>query len=283
VRAHCTWSSVHIALASSKCHRRVTRISRLVGTEEGSARAVSAPLKANRLAVPRIALISRSPSEMGTMIWAVSERDWPSRVMLQIFVASTPHDERSTGTSSSCKSCSAVARNVRLPISIRRPASAPSTPPIGSAPAEAAAPLKWFCTPFIVDRGCKQKLGLAMDGGARRGYCSHEQKVSHLCGSIAAKRAKGGLTRDAAGGGGSGGVGDPPDSCVRVLHCSHQFHLGYLSTWRRTTSNYVYAPFVYCIRSDRLRVPQGASETMQRGGSRLLWSGLGLTLVLVLA
>ena len=42
----------------------------------------------------------------------------------------------------------------------------------------------------------------------------------------------------AASGGGSGGAGGPPDSCVRVLGCSHQFHCGCLSTWQRTTSNH---------------------------------------------
>jgi len=48
-----------------------------------------------------------------------------------------------------------------------------------------------------------------------------------------------GAAEDAASGGGSGGASGPSDSCVRVMPCNHQFHLGCLSTWRRTTSNYV--------------------------------------------
>jgi hypothetical protein len=43
-----------------------------------------------------------------------------------------------------------------------------------------------------------------------------------------------GAAEDAAGGGGIGGVGDPPGSCVRMLACHHQFHYGCLSTWGRT-------------------------------------------------
>jgi len=46
-----------------------------------------------------------------------------------------------------------------------------------------------------------------------------------------------GATEDAAGGGGSGGADGPPDSCVYVLNCYHQFHHGCLLTWQRTTSN----------------------------------------------
>jgi len=42
-----------------------------------------------------------------------------------------------------------------------------------------------------------------------------------------------GAAEAAAGSDGSG----PSDSCVRVLHCNHQFHKSCLSTWWRTTGN----------------------------------------------
>jgi len=45
-------------------------------------------------------------------------------------------------------------------------------------------------------------------------------------------------TVDAAGGDGSGGADGPSDSCVRAMSCSHQFHNGCISTWRRTASKY---------------------------------------------
>jgi len=50
-----------------------------------------------------------------------------------------------------------------------------------------------------------------------------------------------GAAEDAAGGRGNGGAGGPADLCVRVIFiCNHQFHLGCLSTWRRTTSSHKY-------------------------------------------
>jgi len=47
-----------------------------------------------------------------------------------------------------------------------------------------------------------------------------------------------GAAEDAAGGGGSGGASGSSDSCVRVMPCNHQFHLGCLWTWQHTTSNH---------------------------------------------
>jgi len=65
---------------------------------------------------------------------------------------------------------------------------------------------------------------------------SHEASCS-ICLEPLAMPADGAV-EDAAGDGGSGGAGGPPDSCVRVLGCDHQFHHGCLNTWWRTTSNY---------------------------------------------
>jgi len=47
-----------------------------------------------------------------------------------------------------------------------------------------------------------------------------------------------GAAEDAAGSGGSGSAGGPPDLCVRVLACRHSFHHGCLATWGRTATSH---------------------------------------------
>ena len=42
---------------------------------------------------------------------------------------------------------------------------------------------------------------------------------------------------DDAAGGVSGASGGPPDSCVYVMGCDHQFHYSCMESWRRTTSS----------------------------------------------